>query len=238
MKIFAIGDFHLSLDDRVDKPMDVFDEIWTNHVETISKNWNELVSADDVILLVGDMSWGSSLDESLLDLRFISDLPGKKILIKGNHDFWWQSISKVRGLSLDMTFLQNDSIIIDASEDCRIAICGTRGWILPGNPLYTEVDERIYKREINRLELSLKSCQKHTPDIIIAGLHFPPTNSNLQTSPFTEVLTNYNVKMCAYGHLHREYAFKNGLQGILNGVEYHLVSFDYLQGIPKVIFEL
>ncbi len=225
MNIYAIGDTHLSLNDNISKPMDKFGEIWENHVDKLKLTWEENVSEDDYILLVGDISWGMTLEEAREDLNFLSNLKGNKILIKGNHDFWWQSVSKVREAFKEMIFLQNDSFLIG-----NLGVCGTRGWLCPGSDAFRQHDEKIYIREANRLKASFDDAIRKGAKEIICMLHYPPTNQNYHPSLFTEVIDEYPVKKVIYGHLHGKEIYQNGLKGIRNGIEYSLASFDYLKG--------
>ena len=233
MKLFAIGDLHLSFDERIEKPMDIFGSRWKNHYVKLEEHWRELVSEDDTVIIPGDISWGLRLDEALADLEWVNNLPGKKILTKGNHDLWWMGVGKLNRLHDDMFFLQNTSV----ETSPGVYVCGSRGWICPGTEEFGEHDEKIYKRELLRLEFSLKEAQKHNPPAIIAALHYPPTNDKMQGSGFTDLRERYGVKTCIYGHLHGKEAFKNGMQGVFNGVEYRLVSLDYLECTPKLIYE-
>ena len=231
MSIFAIGDLHLSFDERISKPMDIFGSRWENHAERLKQNWEENIGEDDTVLVCGDISWGLRLEEAMADFRWIESLPGRKIITKGNHDLWWGSVKKLNSISENIRFLQNDAELI-FDGDRRICICGTRGWICPGTEGFDEHDEKIFKRELIRLEMSLKEAKKQEPDLIIAMLHYPPCNDKFQPSEFTNMLSRYGVKTCIYGHLHGKDAFKNGFQGILNGVEYKLVSLDYIEANP------
>ena len=233
MKLFAIGDLHLSFDERIEKPMDIFGSRWKNHYVKLEEHWRELVSEDDTVIIPGDISWGLRLDEALADLEWVNNLPGKKILTKGDHDLWWMGVGKLNRLHDDMFFLQNTSV----ETSPGVYVCGSRGWICPGTEEFGEHDEKIYKRELLRLEFSLKEAQKHNPKAIIAALHYPPTNDKMQGSGFTDLMERYGVKTCIYGHLHGKEAFKNGMQGVFNGVEYRLVSLDYLECTPKLIYE-
>ncbi len=227
MKIFAVGDLHLSFDERIKKPMDVFGPSWKNHEQRLKENWIKQVSDDDIVIICGDISWGLRLDEAMADFRWIEALPGKKIITKGNHDLWWTSMSKLNKISESITFLQNDAYIAGDT-----AICGTRGWICPGTEGFDAHDEKIYKRELMRLKMSLDSAVKSGAKKIAAALHYPPCNDKFQPSGFTEMLTEYGVKCCVYGHLHGKDAFGNGFQGVMNGVEYKLVSLDYVDAKP------
>lgn len=224
MKLFAIGDLHLSFDNRIEKPMDVFGDRWVNHAERLKENWLEKVTEEDTVIIAGDISWGLRLEEALEDLQWISDLPGKKVLVKGNHDLWWQSIGKINKLHDNMVFLQNDCYFIDENT----AICGSRGWVCPGSDEFTQQDEKIYLRELARLEMSLEKAKKQGATKIVCALHFPPTNDKKQPSGFTKLLSDYGVGCCVYGHLHGKDGFNNGIKTTLNGVAYKLVSLDYL----------
>ncbi|MBW6463084.1 MAG: metallophosphoesterase [Firmicutes bacterium] len=220
MSIYAIGDLHLS--HKQDKPMDVFGEGWDNHIEKIKNNWNQFVKDDDLVIVVGDISWAMQLPEALPDLMWLSDLKGTKLLIRGNHDYWWSSISKLRAvLPPTLNALQNDHFTWE-----EYYICGTRGWICPGEEGFdNEGDERIYLREVHRLGLSLESAASSGAGKIIAALHFPPFNRKNQPSGFTELLEQYNVEICVFGHIHdhgRDYIF----QGARNGVRYRFAAAD------------
>ena len=234
MKIFAIGDLHLSFDERVEKPMDIFGDNWVNHYDKVKEYWEELVTADDVVMIPGDLSWGLRLEEAMADLDWISSLPGRKVLTKGNHDLWWTSITKLNKIYGDkLVFLQNHCYPVDD----EICICGSRGWICPGTEAFDSHDEKIYNRELIRLRASLEEAKSFGAKTIIAALHYPPTNDKMQGSGFTDLLTEYGVKTCVYGHLHGKEAFKHGIKGVLNGVEYKLVSLDFLNGKPESIME-
>lgn len=231
MNIFAIGDVHLSLDERIEKPMDVFGPRWQDHDKRLRENWINLVSQEDLVIICGDISWGLRLEEAMEDLLFLDSLPGRKVLTKGNHDLWWNSVSKLNKISENMTFLQNTAFLLEDGT----AICGTRGWICPGTDGFDSHDQKIYDREILRLRMSLDDAVSKGAKRIIASLHYPPTNDKYQESGFTSTLEEYGVSQCVYGHLHGKDAFKNGYKGIWNGVEYKLVSLDYVEAKPEKI---
>ena len=233
MKIFAIGDLHLSFDERVEKPMDKFGGQWIGHTEKLHNNWTEMIAQDDVVIICGDISWGLRQEEAMADLDWVHSLPGRKILFKGNHDLWWQSLSKLNKLYEDgtMLFVQNKCVMLDE----KTAICGTRGWTCPGTEGFGEHDRKIYDREVLRLRMSLDDAKAAGAETIIGVLHYPPTNEKHHKSGFTDLMTEYGVKTCVYGHLHGKDAFKNGLKGEYNNVEYKLVSLDYLQGRPEEV---
>lgn len=226
MPIYAIADLHLSL--ASDKPMDVFGETWRGHMDKIEKNWCEVVSQDDLVLIPGDISWAMQLTAALPDLSFIGKLPGKKILLKGNHDYWWSAIGRVRAaLPEGMHALQNDSFVENG-----VGICGSRGWLCPGSSNFSQDDEKIYLRELDRLSLSLRSLP--VMDRKIAMMHFPPFSDKDRASGFTERLEEAGVQIVVYGHLHGE-ANRYAFEGERNGVMYHCVAADKIGFTPKRI---
>jgi len=220
MTIYAIGDLHLS--GNSNKPMDIFGEQWCDHANKIKDSWLKKVSNEDLILIPGDISWAMNLEEAMIDLEWIADLPGKKYLIRGNHDYWWSSITNLNSLFDSIGFIQNNFFTYK-----EYAICGTRGWNCPNHYKFTDHDEKIYLREVTRLEMSLNAAKKSGYNNIVAMLHYPPTNDKLEPSLFTEVLEKYSVEHVVYGHLHGETSYSAGLQGIYNKVNYHLASCDY-----------
>ncbi|CEQ13531.1 phosphoesterase [[Clostridium] sordellii] len=221
MSLYAIGDLHFST--AVNKPMNIFGDNWENHEKKIIDSWNSKVNKNDTVLIVGDTSWGINMDEATFDLDIIHNLPGKKIYVKGNHDYWWTTVAKLNKLYEDMSFLQNNFYSYN-----EYAICGTRGWICPNDVKFTEDDEKIYKREAHRLKLSLDAAKKDGFEKIIVITHYPPTNDKLEPSLFTDIYEEYKVEKVIYGHLHGKESFKMGLEGIKEGVEYKLVSCDYV----------
>ena len=221
MKIYAISDLHIST--NTDKPMDVFGGNWVGYLDKIKADWQEKVSADDIVLISGDISWAMNIEDAKPDLDFFKDLNGKKIFIKGNHDFWWSGIGKVRDIMPENCFaLQNDSIRFDG-----VVICGSRGWAVPGSPDFDEKDRKIYARETERFKLSLKSAEKlmQEGDKLIAMIHYPPFNVKRENSAFTEIFEEFNVHSVIYGHLHGKNARADKLV-IKNGVKYYLTSCD------------
>lgn len=222
MKVYAISDLHLSTNNP--KPMDIFGPAWDNYLDKIEFDWNSKVTDDDLVLLSGDFSWAMKLEDVVADFKFLEKLNGKKVIIKGNHDYWWSSISKLRNLLPKNTFaLQNDAIKFDS-----VIICGSRGWLPPEKfDRSSDLDEKIYRREVLRLEMSLKQMEKlrEENDKVIAMLHFPPSNTRYQDSEVTALLEKYNVDKVVYGHLHN-YDKDLNLKYIKNGVEYYLTSCD------------
>ena len=227
MQIYAIADLHLSL--TAEKPMDVFGEAWRGHAEKLERNWRETVGEEDLVLIPGDISWAMQLSAALPDLSFIGNLPGRKILLKGNHDYWWSAIGRVRAsLPTGMRALQNDSIVENG-----VGICGSRGWLCPGSSNFSQDDEKIYLRELDRLTLSLQSLPP--VETKIAMLHFPPFSDKDRASGFSERLEAAGVTIAVYGHLHGE-ANRYAFEGEKNGVTYHCVAADKLDFTPKRIY--
>lgn len=228
MAIYAIGDLHLSL--SVDKPMDVFGGNWEGYMQKIEKEWTELVKEDDYVLIPGDVCWALRLEEAKIDLGWIDRLPGKKIISKGNHDYWWATLKKMNGLFDSISFIHNSYVSIG-----DLAICGSRGWVCPNDTNFTQKDEVIYLREQNRLELSISKAIDDGYENIYVMLHYPPTNDKMEVSAFQEIFEKYEVKSVVYGHLHTKYCWHLSLNGNVNGVNYHMVSSDFLNFIPKRI---
>ncbi|MDD4815956.1 MAG: metallophosphoesterase [Clostridia bacterium] len=224
MKVFAISDLHLSFGSN--KPMDIFGGNWENYLQKIVSDWNAKVGEEDIVLIAGDISWAMKLDQTTEDFDFLKKLKGKKIIIRGNHDYWWVSISGVRNILPENVFaIQNDAIKFD-----DIIICGTRGWTVPETTFETEQDEKIFKREVIRLNLTLQSAKalQKNNEKIICMMHYPPTNSKKQPSEFTALLEQYGVNKVVFGHLHGK-KVKNSLHFSINQVEYFLTSCDLVE---------
>ncbi len=228
MSIYAIADLHLSF--HTPKPMDIFGAGWQNHPEKIAEAWRAKVQADDWVLLPGDFSWAMKPDEVHPDLAYLSNLPGSKVMIRGNHDYWWQTKAKMKQLLPPGVFaLDRTAMAIPG-----FAIAGSRGWISPGSSVYeVEEDEKIYLRELSRLEASLEEASAFDLPIM-ALLHYPPTNERHEPSGFTDLLERYGVRHCLYGHLHGE-SRRSALDGELRGVRYQLVSCDHLGFSPVLV---
>lgn len=227
MSLYAISDLHLSF--NVDKPMDIFGDKWALHERKIESNWSNLITDEDTVLIAGDISWGMKESESKDDLNWINNLPGRKIISKGNHDYWWGSISKLNSSYDKIKFIQNNFYTYK-----DYAICGTRGWICPGSDKFTEKDKKIYDRELIRLELSLSEALKNGYEKFIVMIHYPPVNEKFQKSGFLEIFEKYKVKKVIYGHLHG--MTEDKLASELNGnIEYIMTSCDYLDFCPKKI---
>lgn len=229
MALYAISDLHLAFNDN--KPMDIFGEKWRNHDQKIKENWIEKVKDEDTVLIAGDISWAMRAEDSKADLKWIDDLPGKKIISKGNHDYWWGSINKLNSMFEKTRFLQNNYFIYG-----EYAICGTRGWISPGTERFTEKDNKIYLRELIRLRLSLDGAKKAGYKKFIVMLHYPPTNEKFEESGFTSIIKEYCVEKVIYGHLHGP-GLSKVLNGFYDGVEYIMTSVDFIDFDPKIIID-
>jgi predicted phosphohydrolase len=233
MKIWGISDLHLSF--ASDKPMDIFGEHWHNHAQQMAEHWDKLITQEDIVLCPGDLSWAMKLEEARLDLEWIAQRPGLKILVKGNHDLWWNAIGKVRSaVGPSCVALQND-----AYDSGDFVIAGSRCWSAPGSFDYTEHDEKIYLRELERLKMSLEVATKLADKRpIIAAIHYPPFTIKQENTKFADLLEQYNVRICVYGHLHGQKSFKYAFEGERNGILYMLLSCDYLNFKPRLIWPL
>lgn len=228
MRLFAIADPHLS---RVDpKPMTVFGQAWDGHPQAFFDGWRQTVRPEDIVLVPGDISWAMRLPQALVDLRDIAELPGRKVLLRGNHDYWWPSITKLRSsLPPGMYAVQNDAVVLDS-----VVIAGTRGWNCPGSHGFTDTDQRIYQRELDRLALSIDAAKKLPGAYRVVMLHFPPTNVRLEPSGFTELIEAYGPDALVFGHVHSADRVLTELEGI----EVHFVAADALAFTPRLIADL
>ncbi len=229
MALYAISDLHLPI--GVDKPMDIFGSRWENYVGRLEENWKNIVTDNDTVVIPGDISWAMYLEESIPDFAFINSLPGRKIISKGNHDYWWTTMSKLNKFLAEnnfesIEFMQNNAIMYN-----NIAICGTRGWSYLGVGEVSEDDKKIYERELGRLELSINDAKKYNPERIIAFFHFPPINTDLTETGFSKILKENGIDLCLYGHLHNAVR-QNIVEGEHDGIKYMLVSCDYRGFMP------
>lgn len=227
MSIYAIGDLHLSFQEN--KPMSIFGENWQNHEEKIAIDWKSRVKEEDTVILPGDFSWAMYLENTYEDFKYLNQLPGKKILLRGNHDYWWSTLTKMRQYLEDndfhnIDFMQNSSFEIEDN-----IIVGTRGWTISED----SEDKRLVERETIRLELSIKDgIEKFGSEKpIIAFMHYPPITvhqvAKNETTEFMEILKKYNIKECMYGHLHSS-SIRDAVEGFYDGVNLKLVSADGL----------
>lgn len=228
--IYAISDLHLSLGGE--KPMDIFGSQWQDHHLKLQENWTRSVKDDDIVIIGGDFSWALKLEEARDDFSFVHQLPGNKVLFKGNHDYWWQSYSKVKkALPPSIQAVQNNYVAYQG----RLALCGTRGWTAPGGENYTAQDEKIYQRELIRLRLSLTKAQEDGFGEFIVTLHYPPFTSRGEDTGFTAIMEEFAVRICLYGHLHGVDQ-QSVFQGERDGISYFFVAADFLNFNPRLIF--
>ena len=226
--VYAIGDLHLSLS-VPNKAMDVFGAHWQNHADRLKEAWQDTVSPEDLVLVPGDISWAMYLADAVADLGFLGSLNGVKLLLRGNHDYWWQSVTKVRAALPDgMHALQNDVFRFG-----DLFIAGTRGWTAPESAHFKEsADRKLYERERIRLDLSLSRVPEGAP--CIGMLHYPPFSETGEPSEFAKRFAAIGAGDVVYGHLHGA-SHRFGFTGEADGVRYHLVSADYLDFVPKMI---
>lgn len=230
MKVFAISDLHLP--GGGDKPMDVFGPAWADHQAAIEGNWRRVVGPADLVLLAGDLSWAMRLEEARADLEFIDSLPGAKVFICGNHDYWFGSPAKVRAVLGPTIRL----IRFDADVAGGVGICGVRGWPWPGSAEYDpDQDARHYERAVARLALSLAALARLRWDAAVAMFHFPPLDA-VRSSSLCDMIRQAGVRYAVYGHLHGE-ALASAFEGERDGVLYRCVSADHVGFAPAPIFE-
>lgn len=227
MALFAIGDLHLCL--GAPKPMDVFGGVWSGYMEKLQDGLS-VIGPDDTTVLLGDLSWALSLDEAREDFAWIDQIPGKKIILKGNHDYWWSTASKFYKFCEENHF--SNQLILNNNcyqyEDW--AICGTRGWFFEEKRSSIH-DEKVFKRELLRLEASLQTAGDLRKMVF---LHYPPRYKGYECPEILELLNKYDVRFCFYGHLHGA-SHNLAVEGMWDGVEYRLVSADYLKFNPFLV---
>jgi len=260
MAIYFIADLHLSFTNhKIEKPMDIFGENWENFEERLKQNWIDAVSENDLVVIPGDFSWATYLDEAIEDFKFLDALPGKKLISKGNHDYWWETLAHMQRFVKENDINSVEFLMNNSYEFENKIIVGTRGWLLNDK----EDGERMIAREVNRLELSIQDALKkenaelkgqtdnkaHTDKTeqtasqkqdkeIIAVLHYPPVNKEMvsrnEAGPFIETLKKYGIQKCFYGHLHGE-SHNDAIEGDYQGVQLKLVSADYLNFKPYLL---
>ena len=229
MAVWAISDFHLSFGVK-NKPMDVFGKNWVAYEEKIKENWISNVKENDVVLLAGDFSWGMYLDETVPDFEFLESLPGRKIMIKGNHDYWWETQNKLKCFKDKFGFKSIEFIHNNFIGLGDVAICGTRGWEIGTTDLDEESDKRAYDREKERLIRSIESAKKSGYNDFIVMLHY-----NLgMNQDYVDILKNYGVKTCVFGHLHGKSDF---LRYEKDGITFICTSCDLIDFMPVLIRE-
>lgn len=232
MSLFAIADLHLATDPTIeDKAMDMFGGVWVDHQKRLTEIWNRMVSEEDTVLIPGDLSWALKLEEVQADFDYLKTLPGKKIIMKGNHDLWWSSKKKMQNLFPEVFFLQNNCYEADS-----YVIAGSRGWMLPGDSNFKEEDKPIYARELLRLRASLEEAKKVLSGRkLIAATHFPPVMENGEPTEITDMFSEYGVEIALYGHLHGDVISQRKFEGKIDSTEYKLVSLDSLGACPLKI---
>lgn len=230
MSLYAIGDLHLSF--TANKPMDIFGKEWKDHVKKIEKNWNKMISSGDTVVLAGDHSWGRNLKEAEADLEFIASLPGRKILLRGNHDMFWDA-GRTKRLNEKyngrLFFLQNNFYSYG-----NTALVGTKGYCYEGKDS-PEHFEKLVKRELERLRLSYELAMAAGYTSFIQFLHYPPTSIGEEESGFTRMALEYGADQVIYAHCHGKDRFQDSFLGNVDGVNYRLVSSDYLKFKPERI---
>ena len=230
MALYAMGDLHLSL--STDKPMDIFGDVWKNHTEKIRKNWKKWVKDQDTIVVAGDHSWGRNLEESYEDLEYLCSLPGRKILLRGNHDMFWEAKKTARLAALyegRLSFLQNNYFSYG-----EYALVGTKGYCYEGKDSY-EHFEKVRDRELERLRVSFEAAKGDGYSKFLMFLHFPPTSIGEMESGFTKMAEEYGASKVIYAHCHGKDRYQDSFLGVVNGIEYKLVSADYLKFKPERI---
>ena len=231
MALYTIADLHLSC--AVEKPMDIFGGNWQGYTEKIQKNFETLLKPEDTVVLGGDISWGINLQEAQLDFAFLDRLPGRKIILKGNHDLWWNTMNKMQKFLEENHFTTIHFLHNNCYFYGKTAICGTRGWFYE-EEFKEQNDEKIFKRELLRLEASFKAAKAQGSEEIYCFLHYPPVYANFRCREILDLMQQYGVSKCIYGHLHgksHRYAFT----GEEDGIQYMLVSGDYINFVPILL---
>lgn len=229
MAVYIIGDLHLSFGEN--KPMSIFGQNWEGHAEKIKQDWIKKVKPEDYIILAGDFSWATYLEDTLEDFSYLNSLVGKKILLKGNHDYWWTTVTAMKRYLQEKEIDNVDFLFNNSFEIENKIFVGTRGWAL----LDSQNSEKMIKRETLRLELSIKNAieQYGKEKEIICIMHYPPIsnscmkNEYTHKSEFLELMKKYNIKRCYYGHLHGS-SHKDAIEGKIEGINFYLISSDYL----------
>lgn len=233
MALYALGDLHLSF--STNKPMDVFGGNWEGYADKLRAGLS-VVKAEDTLVLCGDLSWGMSLEQSKEDFAFISSFPGIKLIVKGNHDYWWTTAAKMERFFFDnglngLKILHNNFYVYE-----NTALCGTRGWFYEEDLSEGGHNQKIFNREVLRLDASLRAAEKAGVREKIVFLHYPPIYEGYCCREIIETMQSHGVKKCCYGHLHG-YAHKRAVTGVVDSIQYELVSADYLNFTPVKILD-
>lgn len=238
MALYTLADLHLSC--SVDKPMDKFGSRWTDHTAKIRRRWTALITDNDTVVVPGDISWGMNLEEAAEDFRFIEALPGKKLLGKGNHDFWWTSASKMKKFLADIDVSSVEFLHNNAHTAGGFLISGSRGWFIEEkqqNMIFSTDYDKLVNREVMRLELSLMEAEKLRTDRneeILVFLHFPPVFGDFVCRPLIDIMKKYGVKRCFFGHIHGKYNLPR--ETVYDGITLSLISADFLDFVPQRVF--
>ena len=228
MSLFVIADLHLSL--SANKPMDVFHG-WSDYVERLKTNWDNIVKPDDVVVIAGDISWAMKLEDTYEDFKFINERPGKKLFMKGNHDYWWTTKNKMVNYLKEKGFDTIEIVHNSAYIHEDIGVCGTRGWMYNS---VSDEDKKIILREVGRLKASLDVAVK--ADVRpVAFLHYPPVYGDFVSDEIMNTLKEYGVKDCYYGHIHNSAAAKKAVIGEYDGIRMHLISCDTIGFCPVLV---
>lgn len=236
MSLYVMADLHLST--TTNKPMDVFGARWTDYMEKIKKNWSSIITDDDTVIVPGDISWAIDYAEALEDFKFIENLPGKKLLGKGNHDYWWSTMSKNRKFLSDNGLTSIDFLFNNAYKVENFIVCGTRGWYVDEKLQMTDNEvqyEKIVARETLRLKTSIEQAVKlrENNEEILVFFHFPPVFKSFVCNEFIEVLKQYNIKSCYFGHIHGVYNIPRTFT--YENINFTLISSDYNNFVPMII---
>lgn len=227
MSLFAIADLHLSL--GTNKPMDVFSG-WTDYVSRLEKNWRAVVTDGDTVVIAGDISWAMKLEETFADFSFLNSLPGQKLLLKGNHDYWWGTKTKIDNY-LGANGFDSISVIFNNAYAVQgYALCGTRGWFYDAEE---DADKKILNREVGRLNMSIDAAIRTGLEPIVF-LHYPPVYNETRCEEMLQALKDRGIKRCFYGHIHGAGA-KRAVNGLYDGIDFRLIACDGLQFIPYLI---
>jgi predicted phosphohydrolase len=228
MSLFAIADLHLSL--GCDKPMDVF-EGWQDYTAKLEKNWRSIVKDEDTVVIAGDISWAMKLEDTARDFEFIHSLPGKKLILKGNHDYWWSTKKKIDEYLHSHGFYSIQIIHNNAVVVGDAAVCGTRGWLYNSE---SEEDIKIVNREVGRLNASIDDALRQGGEPIVF-LHYPPVYDESECTEILDVLKKRGIKQCYFGHIHGSQAAKRAITGEYDGIKMRLISCDYADFTPILV---
>jgi uncharacterized protein len=228
MSLFAIADLHLSF--GCDKPMDVF-EGWQNYTARLEKNWRAVVKEEDTVVIAGDISWAMKLEDTAKDFSFIHSLPGQKLILKGNHDYWWSTKKKIDEFLSSQDFntiqiIHNSAVVVG-----KVAACGTRGWLYNSQ---TDEDIKIVNREVGRLNASIDDAQRQDAEPIVF-LHYPPVYDGAECKEILDVLKKRGIRQCYFGHIHGGQAARRAVTGDYDGIKMHLISCDYSNFTPVLV---